>query len=352
MSLIVRLLLVCVGVMGFWLIGGDLASNLTGKVVAFPAITVKSMQLYLPAVRSDDLPSAGEGQANEGQANEEEALEREPEDDKADNDAPDSQHAGDPDSGHDDRPNESAPPDKPTLSDEPDQADEPDIADETDEADQDEDTASPAPPHDPEELNVPGLDWCPELNGPAGELAHVMYTHSEQQRAEMNCHPILAQAAQEKAQDMAVRDYFGHQTPDGIGPNRWVIEAGFVLPDYYGEENDANSIESIGAGTGDVDEVWSLWMAFETHRTHLLGLDPFFAAQIAYGIGYVHVPDSLYGHYWVVLTAPAWPMSADAALESSLESSLEPASGDELVPDSWAAESSLPESSAVEVMAE
>lgn len=335
MALIVRLFLVCVGVIGFWLIGGYAASNLTGKVVAFPAITVKSMQLYLPAIRSDDLPPASEGQDDEGQA-----WEREPDDDKADNDAPDSQHAGDPDSGHDERPNASAPPD------------EPDQADGTGEAGQDEDAESPATPHDPDELTVPGLNWCPELNGPAGELARVMYTHSEQQRAEMNCHPILAQAAQEKAQDMAARDYFGHQTPEGIGPNRWVIETGFVLPDYYGAEDDANSIESIGAGTGDLDEVWALWMAFETHRTHLLGLDPFFAAQIAYGIGYVHVPDSLYGHYWVVLTAPAWPMSGDAALESSVESTLELASVDELAPDSRAAESSLPESSTVEVWAE
>jgi len=40
-----------------------------------------------------------------------------------------------------------------------------------------------------------------------------------------------------------------------------------------------------------------------THRTILLGLEPFFAEQNEYGVGHVYVPGSRYGHYWIVLTA-------------------------------------------------
>lgn len=36
-------------------------------------------------------------------------------------------------------------------------------------------------------------------------------------------------------------------------------------------------------------------------RTHVLGLHPFSARQIDYGIGYVHDPDGLHLHYWVII---------------------------------------------------
>src|SRR4051794_22863463 len=37
----------------------------------------------------------------------------------------------------------------------------------------------------------------------------------------------LAKAAEEKALDMATRNYFGHVTPEGVGINRMMHEAGY-----------------------------------------------------------------------------------------------------------------------------
>jgi hypothetical protein len=41
--------------------------------------------------------------------------------------------------------------------------------------------------------------------------------------------------------------------------------------------------------------------------THILGLHPFFAEQIDYGIGCSYDPGSDYGYYWVVVTAKPGP---------------------------------------------
>jgi uncharacterized protein YkwD len=43
------------------------------------------------------------------------------------------------------------------------------------------------------------------------------------------------------------------------------------------------------------------------HRTHLLGLDSFYAEQVEYGVGYTYDPASPYHHYWVVITAKPGP---------------------------------------------
>ncbi len=139
------------------------------------------------------------------------------------------------------------------------------------------------------------------------QIAQLMINHPEQQRPSLTCHPILAQVARERAQDMADRHYFSHVNPDGYGPNYLVEQAGYDLPSYYSSAPDANNIESIAGGYPTADAAWQGWMNSPAHRTHLLGLDPFWAEQIDYGIGYVYEPDSDYGHYWVVITAKPGP---------------------------------------------
>src|SRR5262245_7937563 len=49
-------------------------------------------------------------------------------------------------------------------------------------------------------------------------------------RAMLNWNDVLAKVAEEKAQDMANRDYFGHETPEGLGINIQIHEAGYRLP--------------------------------------------------------------------------------------------------------------------------
>ncbi len=145
------------------------------------------------------------------------------------------------------------------------------------------------------------------LSTQEAEVARYMLEHPEQQRPSLTCHPILARVARERAEDMARRGYFSHVTPEGYGPNYLVRQAGYVLPTYYDQRPDANNIESIAAGYPSANAVWNGWMSSSGHRTHLLGLIPFFAEQVEYGIGYAYDPNSPYIHYWVVITAKPGP---------------------------------------------
>ena len=145
------------------------------------------------------------------------------------------------------------------------------------------------------------------LSDEEATIASSMTTEPAQQRANMNCDTTLTQVARARARDMAERDYFGHVNPDGLGPNRLVIQAGYQLPESYDLSQAGNNIESIAAGFGTAEEVWTGWMDSSKHRTHLLGEHTFFQQQEEYGIGYYYDPNSTYRHYWVVLTARAGP---------------------------------------------
>jgi uncharacterized protein YkwD len=146
-----------------------------------------------------------------------------------------------------------------------------------------------------------------ELSPQEEQLALPMSQHPDQQRPSLTCHHILAQVARERAEDMAKRHYCGHTNPDGFGPNYLVRQAGYVLPWYYNAEPDANNIESVACGSSTAEATWQTWMSSSDHRDHLLGLEPFFAEQVEYGIGYAYDPSSPYDHYWVVITAKPGP---------------------------------------------
>jgi len=140
-------------------------------------------------------------------------------------------------------------------------------------------------------------------------IVTAMRSDLRQRRAQMVCSPALRQAAYFHAQDMINRSYFGHVTPppSAIGPNQMARNAGYVLPEFYGTSTTANYIESIAAGYATPESVWSGWMNSPGHQNHLLGLDPFYAEQIDFGIAYVYGASSAYGHYWVVMTARKGP---------------------------------------------
>ncbi len=114
----------------------------------------------------------------------------------------------------------------------------------------------------------------------------------------------LAKAAQEHCEDEAKRGYFSHVTPEGIGPNRRIEAQGYHLPEWYGQERDANNCESIAGGYETVDKVWLAWMNSLSHRVHILGLSPFYAEQVQVGIGYCKVDSSTYVWYWAFESCP------------------------------------------------
>lgn len=142
------------------------------------------------------------------------------------------------------------------------------------------------------------------LNEYEQAVADWMVAHEGQQRKNPVCDPILAQVARARARDMALRDYFAHTSPEGDGPNLLARQAGYPLPDWYGDDQGSNNIESIGAGYATPDDEWTAWLNSSKHRTHVLGTQQFYADQDAYGVGYYYSPDSFYKHYWVFLSAP------------------------------------------------
>ena len=144
-------------------------------------------------------------------------------------------------------------------------------------------------------------------NAQEQQIALYMIEHPDQERLSLTCHPILAQVARERAEDMARRRYFSHVNPDGFGPNYLVQQAGYVLPSFYDTAPDGNNIESIACGYPTAEAAWQAWMNSPAHRNQLLGLAPFFADQIEYGIGYTYDPASPCDHYWVVITARPGP---------------------------------------------
>ncbi len=142
------------------------------------------------------------------------------------------------------------------------------------------------------------------LNSQEQEIADLARAHPNQGRAVMNCSSILSQVARAKAQDMAMRQFFGHTNPDGEGPNHLVKEAGYRLPTWYNSSMDGNNIESIAAGYTTAAAAWEGWMNSSGHRTHLLAESSFWADQTNFGVGYYYDASSPYKHYWVFISAP------------------------------------------------
>lgn len=122
--------------------------------------------------------------------------------------------------------------------------------------------------------------------------------------AKITVDPILSQVARYRATDMAARGYFSHVTPEGFGPNYLVQQAGYALPGWWGNSVSANYIESISAGYTTAAAAWVGWILSPPHCKHVLAQSAFYQDQTRVGIGHVYAPGSLYGHYWVIITAP------------------------------------------------
>ncbi|MGV3531504.1 MAG: CAP domain-containing protein [Chthoniobacteraceae bacterium] len=140
------------------------------------------------------------------------------------------------------------------------------------------------------------------LNGQELAIFEKMQGASGQRRPTLKIDPVLSQVARARAADMARRDYFAHNSPDGQSPNALVRKAGYELPASY--PSNGNNVESIAAGRDSASATWNDWMGSGSHKRHLLGESSFYAEQTAVGIGYVFDGGSTYHHYWVVITAP------------------------------------------------
>jgi uncharacterized protein YkwD len=135
-------------------------------------------------------------------------------------------------------------------------------------------------------------------------IAHLMEADRRQHRPDLVADPLLMRVAEKRAQDMATRGYFSHVNPDGYGPNYLLAQAGYPLPEQWLRIRSTNNIESICAGYSTPELAWKSWMHSTPHRTHLLGLNRFYAEQTRFGIGYAYNPATPYKYYYVVITAP------------------------------------------------
>ena len=125
---------------------------------------------------------------------------------------------------------------------------------------------------------------------------------------ELEWNDILAKVAQERAEDMVSRNYFGHIDPDGYGTNIKINNAGYTLDERWYSDKSMNYFESLAAGYAEgkatVIQLINDGGASDSgagHRRHLLGMDDFWADCYDIGIGKAKGGD--YGTYWCFLIA-------------------------------------------------
>ena len=119
---------------------------------------------------------------------------------------------------------------------------------------------------------------------------------------------MLAKVAEEKALDMAKRNYFSHLTPEGKGINVMINGAGYKLNKDWIKAKSENSFESIQAGAKDGKEAIKLLIidSYDKelgHRKHLLGMNEWNKDLKDIGIGFVHSPNSKYKTYVSIIIA-------------------------------------------------
>lgn len=123
----------------------------------------------------------------------------------------------------------------------------------------------------------------------------------------------LSLAAQMKADDMADRGYFAHETPDGLSPWYWMTKAGYSY---------RAAGENLAVYFTDTRSVEKAWMASPEHRANLLDRQ---YADVGYGIthGTYHGYDAIFVVQMFgkpATSAVAHPKPLSRVLPSSLSS--------------------------------
>lgn len=118
------------------------------------------------------------------------------------------------------------------------------------------------------------------------------------QRALNGARPValerrLSAAAQMHSDDMARRDYFGHQSPDGRGMSDRLTSAGYPW---------RVAAENVSAGISSPESTVSGWMTSPQHRQNMVDDN-----YIQVGIGYTERPPGQlkprYSNYWTIVFA-------------------------------------------------
>ena len=100
-------------------------------------------------------------------------------------------------------------------------------------------------------------------------VASALVDETNQQRttngdAVLQVSPLLQQAAQDKANDMAANDYFAHTSPSGVTPWDWFEKAGYSFS-FAGE--------NLAVNFSNSQDVTNAWMNSPEHRANILDGD-------------------------------------------------------------------------------
>lgn len=119
----------------------------------------------------------------------------------------------------------------------------------------------------------------------------------------------LARAAERRAHDMAMRNYFDHVSPDGLGANYYINASGYSLNPDWLKDRRANNFESIAANHPTASDGIKAFIIGHSspgfmHRKHVLGMDAWNGSLKDIGIGFARVPQgSTYKTYLCVIIA-------------------------------------------------
>jgi uncharacterized protein YkwD len=117
-------------------------------------------------------------------------------------------------------------------------------------------SSSAPPPSTPKTTPQPKAD-----TSMAGQIVSLV----NDERANAGCDPVaeephLDTAAQKHSDDMSARDYFSHDTPEGVHFDERIRDAGYSKP----------GAENIAKGATSAAQVMEMWMNSSGHRANIL----------------------------------------------------------------------------------
>ena len=110
-----------------------------------------------------------------------------------------------------------------------------------------------------------------------GRKAELLRLHNEA-RAEQGVGQLCVQedlmaAAQGHADDMIERDFYAHETPEGLTPGDRITRAGYPFATYGENNNRVSGLDAGEPGRDELREAFEGWMESPGHRENLLNPD-------------------------------------------------------------------------------
>ena len=116
-------------------------------------------------------------------------------------------------------------------------------------------------------------------NAHAQKLATLIIGHESQQRADLQCNPLLAEIAAQRASDLV-----NGSESDDLSPNELLTENGFRFASFYPRVG--NQVEAVTEEEETPESAIEYLARSYQHRDLVLGNGEFFLRQTQMGVGY------------------------------------------------------------------